>query len=215
MEPAGVWKVLHGAHTQMRSLTGLPEGGPFQSGLLKGMSSVFLNRSRIPSSPGLFALHLEGSLVNVAFRARASGPREDLTESQNVGTEIPVVDVCGFLAGPCSFTPFPVTTSNVCGGATLPHLQSRGFHGTDSTSLPPTLPVPGTLCDQAWHGIQSISFPVVQGQTHHSREANQSQSVSLWGFAWAPGCALRSRFQLWRLPAGAGAAISPTCTVWK
>lgn len=107
-----------------------------------------------------------------------------------------MVDVCGFLAGPYSFTPFPVTASNVCGGTTLPHLQSCGFHGTDSTS--PPLPIPGTLCDQAWHVTRSISFSVVQGQAHYSREANQSQPVSLWGFAWAPGCAHRSSFELWR-----------------
>lgn len=164
------------------------------------MSLVILNRSRIPSSPSPICAPSGGQSGEGGSLCQHSRPQEDLTELQNVGTEMLVMDVCGFLASPYPFTPFPVTASNVCGVPPFPTFSPCGFYGIDSTSPPP--PFQGQCVTQAWHVIQSISFScgqcLVQGQAHNSREANQSQSISLRGFVWAPGCAHRSRLEPWR-----------------
>lgn len=91
------------------------------------MSLVVLNGSKIPSSPSSIHAPSGGQSGECDFLRQPFGPREDFTELQNVGPETLVVDVCGFLASPCPFTPFPVTASNVCGGTTLPHLQVLWF----------------------------------------------------------------------------------------
>lgn len=79
--------------------------------------------------------------MNVASDTSTLG-RGRTSRNTDVGTEILVVDVCGFLASPSPFTPFSVTTSHVRGEPPLPTSIPCGFV---ALAVPPTTPIPGIV----------------------------------------------------------------------
>lgn len=100
---ARVWKVLYAFSQRNEKPDWFVRGQPFQSGLLRRVCLVILNR-RIPSSPSPIWAPSAGQSGNCGFLYQHSGPWEDLTELQSVGTETLLVDMCGFLASPYPFT---------------------------------------------------------------------------------------------------------------